>query len=240
MAEPLVALQISAESFQDEGVESVLSTVVDLAGVNALFLATPTWSPATGGRAEPGYEVPDHGRTADQATWQGGSYATSHPQYFARTALGPVPSAGWDMLGEVTTAAANRGVRSYAWMDESAHARMLRSYPNFLAVLEVDMWNKPARRPRYRNPDYRNWHLGLVEDYIKSYPIDGLGWSTDRVGPLDLLLQGPARQGLGLVRLLLPTLQGCRRRTWCRLAPCTAGSPSAGRLERGSHRRRHT
>ena len=199
MTDPLVALQIGAESFQDEGIETVLDTVTGLAGVNALFLATPTWSLATGGRAEPGYAVPDHGVAADQAGWQGGSYATPHPQYYARTALGPVPSAGWDMLGEVTAAAAHRGVRSYAWIDESAHARALRAHPGFLAVLEVDMWNKPARRPCYRNPDYRNWHLGLVEDYIKSYSIDGLGWSTDRIGPLNLLLQGPARQGLGLV-----------------------------------------
>lgn len=199
MAEPLVALQIGAESFQDEGVEKVLGTVTELAGVNALFLATPTWSMATGGRAEPGYELPDHGTPADSATWHGGNYATPHPQYYARTVLGPVPSAGWDMLGEATGAAADRGVRSYAWIDESAHARALRGYPNFLTVLEVDMWNKPARRPCYRNPDYRYWHLGLVEDYVKSYPIDGLGWSTDRIGPLNLLLQGPARQGLGLI-----------------------------------------
>jgi len=200
MTDPLVALQIGADSFQDEGVDTVLDTVTDRAGVNALFLATPTWSLATGGRAEPGRPVPDHGATEPASPgWKGGSYATPHPEYYARTALGPVPSAGWDMLAEVTTAAARRGVRSYAWIDESAHARTLRGYPGFLTVLEVDMWNKPARRPCYRNPDYRYWHLGLVEDYIKSYPIDGLGWSTDRIGPLNLLLQGPARQGLGLV-----------------------------------------
>ncbi len=83
-------------------------------------------------------------------------------------------------------------------MDESAHARQLRSYPNMLKCLEVDIWNKPARRPCFNNPDYRNWHLSLIEDVIKSYDLDGLLWQSERPSPMDRLIQEPTRQGLGL------------------------------------------
>ncbi len=57
MTERLVAIQVGAVSFMDEGVETVLDTVQQRGGVNTLFLATPTWDRATGGRAEPGPAV---------------------------------------------------------------------------------------------------------------------------------------------------------------------------------------
>jgi len=186
----LVGVQIGAASFIDEGVAGVLDTVQSRAAANTVFLATPTWNVATGGRA-------------DDPDWLGGNYATVHPEYYANTVVGPVGRApehpGWDMLAHVIPAAQARGMRCYALMDESSHARHLRSYPNFLKVLEVDIWNKPARRPCFNNPDYRNWHLGTIEDYVKSYDLDGIMWSSERPGPLDRLIQGPALQGLGLI-----------------------------------------
>lgn len=190
MTERLVGIQVGAASFVDEGVPEVLDTVQSRAAVNTLFLASLTWSRATGGgKHDPG--------------WLGGNFATVHPQYYGGTRLGPVgrapEHAGWDMLAEVIPAAQRRGLRSYALMDESSHARHLRSYPGFLGVLEVDIWNKPARRPCFNNPDYRNWHLAIVEDAVRSYDLDGLLWSSERPSPLDRLIQGPTRQGLGLV-----------------------------------------
>lgn len=201
--ERLVAIQIGAVSFTDEGTGVVLDTVREQAGVNTVFLATPTWSRTTGGRAEPGRPFPDHGIAEYERDWRGGNYATMHPQYYANTILGAVGRASelsdWDMLETVIPEAKKRGMRSFAMMDESSHARQLRSYPNFLKCLEVDIWNKPARRPCFNNPDYRNWHLGMIEDYIKSYELDGIMWSSERPSPLDRLIQEPTRQGLGLI-----------------------------------------
>lgn len=44
MASPLVAVQVGAVSFIDEGVGPVLDILQERGGANALFLATPTWT----------------------------------------------------------------------------------------------------------------------------------------------------------------------------------------------------
>ncbi len=200
-AMPLVGVQIGATSFRDEGVGRVLDVVGERAAANAVLVATPTWSSATGGRAPVGYA--DHGAQEDQPGWLGGNYATVHPEYYRDSRLGPVGRAAdydtWDVFDAVIPAASERGMKTYALMDESSGAHELRRYPSFLKCLEVDIWNKPARRPCYNHPDYRNWHLSIVEDYIKSYALDGLCWRASRSGPLHLLAEGPAAQGLGLV-----------------------------------------
>lgn len=196
-----IAIQVGATAFADEGVECVLDTVQGRAGVNTIFVASPTWSRETGGRAPAGYA--DHGVNEDDPEWVGGNYATIHPEYYRDSQLGPVGRASeygdWDVFDNVIPEAKKRGLATYALVDESSSAMELRKYPNFLKCLEVDMWNKPARRPCYNNPDYRNWHLSLIEDYIKSYDLDGLSWRAERSGPLNLLAQGPVRQGLGLI-----------------------------------------
>lgn len=201
--EPFVAIQIGAVSFVDEGVAPVLDTVQDLAGVNALFLATPTWTRGTGGRQIPGHPLPDHGAQEYDEGWVGGNYATVHPQFYGRTNIGAAGRApehpGWDIFDEVIPEAKARGMRSYAWIEESSYADELRTYPNFLSCMEIDVWDTPARRPCFNNPDYRNWHLAIVEDYITSYDLDGLAWCSERPGPLTMLMQGPTDAGLGLV-----------------------------------------
>lgn len=92
---------------------------------------------------------------------------------------------------EVVGPAKGRGMTTYAWIEESGYAQALRDYPNFPKVLEVDVWGRPARRPCFNHPDYRNWHLSIVEDYAKSYDLDGLAWCFERPGPLNLAMQRP-------------------------------------------------
>ncbi|MGV8989395.1 MAG: hypothetical protein ACOH2H_24510 [Cypionkella sp.] len=202
MSERLVGIQVGAVSLIDEGVGAVLDTVQER-GVNTLFLASTTWNRASGGRAEAGRPFPDHGVAEYDPDWTGGTYATLHPEYYANTLLGAAGRApeypGWDIFDATLPEARSRGMKTYAMIDESAHAKALRRLPNFLKCLEVDIWNKPARRPCFNNPDYRNWHLGLIEDTIKTYDIDGLNWCSERPSPLDRLMQEPTRQGLGLI-----------------------------------------
>jgi hypothetical protein len=203
VTDPFIAIQVGAVSFLDEGIPEVINTIQERAGVNAVFLATPTWTRRTGGRQVPGFALPDHGVQEYDLDWVGGNYATVHPEYYTRTAIGPVGRApehpDFDMLAEVIPEAKRRGMKSYASIEESSYADELRTYPNFLSTMEVDIWNKPARRPCFNNPDYRNWHLGIVEDYIDNYDLDGIAWCSQRPGPLTMLMQGPTKQGLGLV-----------------------------------------
>ncbi|MGN6126638.1 MAG: hypothetical protein ACTHON_08740 [Humibacter sp.] len=53
----------------------------------------------------------------------------------------------------------------------------------------MDVWGRPTRRPCFNNPDYKNWHLSIVEDYAKSYDLDGMAWCSERPGPLNLAIQ---------------------------------------------------
>lgn len=191
----LVAMQIGSVSFVDEGTDRVLDTLQDVAGVNSLFLATPTWTRGTGGRQIPGHPLPDHGNQEYDHDWIGGNYATVHPEFYGNTVLGAAGRApehpDLDIFAEVIGPAKSRGMTTYAWIEESGYAQALRDYPNFPKVLEVDVWGRPARRPCFNHPDYRNWHLSIVEDYAKSYDIDGLAWCSERPGPLNLAIQRP-------------------------------------------------
>lgn len=195
MEQPLVAMQIGAISFVDEGIPETLDILAERGAVNALFLATPTWTRGTGGRQLPGYPLPDHGAREYDLDWRGGNYATPHSQYYGNTVLGAAGRApehpDLDLLEAVIPEAKQRGMASYAWMEESGYAPELRTYPNFAKVLEVDAWNRPTTRPCFNNPDYRNWHLSMIEDYVHSYALDGIAWCSERPGPLNLLMQGP-------------------------------------------------
>lgn len=196
MSEPFVAIQVGAVSFVDEGVAPVLDRFQELAGVNALFLATPTWTRGTGGRQLPGHPLPDHGAREHDPGWVGGNYATVHPEFYGGTILGAAGRApehpDFDLFAAVLPEARKRGLKSVAWIEESSYAPELRRYPNFPKCLEVDAWGRPAPRFCFNNPDYRTWHLSVVEDYAKSYDLDGIAWCSERPGPLNLLMQGPA------------------------------------------------
>jgi hypothetical protein len=192
-----IGIQVGAVSFIDEGVPQVLDTFQRLARVNALSLATPTWTRGTGGRQIPGHPLPDHGVQQYDLDWKGGSYARIHSQYYAKTCIGlnfRAPEHGdWDIFEAVIPEAQKRGMQSYAWIEESSYAQALRDIDNFPKVLEIDLWGRPSFTPCFNNPDYIYWHLGIIEDYCKSYPIDGVIWCSERPGPLDRLIHGPVQ-----------------------------------------------
>jgi hypothetical protein len=109
--------------------------------------------------------------------------------------LGPAGRApehpGWDIFEAVLPEAKRRGLQSFAWIEESSYAAELRRYPSFPKCLEVDAWGRPVPLFCFNNPDYRDWHLSIVEDYVKNYDLDGLAWCSERPGPLNLLVQAP-------------------------------------------------
>ncbi len=128
--------------------------------------------------------------------FRGGSYAAVHPEYYRSTVIQEgfrAPDHGdFDLFAEVVPAAKRRGLQCYAWVEESSGSPLARYIPGFHVVLEVDVLGRKAPRPCFNNPDYKNWHLAILEDYFKSYDLDGVQWCSERCGPLDRLLHGPA------------------------------------------------
>ncbi len=198
-AKPFISIQIGAISFVDEGVPQVLDVLQERGAVNALLLANPTWTRGTGGRQVPGQPFPDHGKR-EPDDFHGGAYNRLHPQYYGKTAISaayghtdPEIPASFDLFEAVLPEAERRGMRSYAWMEESSNSRYLHDVPNFRKALEVDVWGRPSNKPCFNNPDYRYWILGRMEDYARSWPLAGIVWCSERTGPLNHLIGNRGR-----------------------------------------------
>jgi len=101
------------------------------------------------------------------------------------------------VLAEIIPKAHARGVAVYSFVLENTHSGLTRAVPNWPKVLQVDAAGRRDSYACLRNPDYVAWWLSLVEDQVKSYPIDGLMFGAERNGPLGNVLGngGFARDG---------------------------------------------
>lgn len=199
MSERFIGIQVGAISFLDEGVNKVLDTFQEKASVNALLLASPTWTRGTGGRQIPGHPIPDHGVQEYDLNFHGGNYARVHQQYYAKTIIGEdvrAPDHGdWDFFEAVLPEARKRKLACFAWMEESSGAPLPRYIANWPKLLEVDVLGRKSSSACMRNPDYYNWWFSVVEDYLKSYDLDGVVWCSEKGGPLTRILNGPVGAG---------------------------------------------
>jgi len=179
----MIGIQVGAISFVDEGAERVLDVLQERACVNTLFLAVFTYGRGIAGRQIPGQPLPDHGKQEYDLNFHGGNFATPHPQYYKNTALQDTraPDHGdLDILAEVLPAAKKRGMKVICWLEDVFRADL----PNIRNVQERDLYGRNAETLCVNNPDYRNFFTGLVEDYARSYDIDGIMWGSERQGAL--------------------------------------------------------
>ncbi len=181
-----IAIQVGAVSFVDEGVDKVLDIFQQRARINALMLAVFTYGRGIAGRQVPGQPLPDHGaQNYDTETFHGGSYAAVHPQYYNDTTFKDFRAPDledFDLLASVVPRARARGVQSYCWLEDVYNPRFLA---NFEQVAEVDIYGRRTGEACLNNPDVRSFLKSLAEDYVKSYPVDGLMWGSERQGPLN-------------------------------------------------------
>jgi len=182
----IIAIQVGAVSFVDEGVDKVLDIFQERARVNALMLAVFTYGRGIAGRQVPGQPLPDHGaQEYDTKAFHGGSYAALHPQYYGKTILKDLraPDLGdFDILAAVVPKAKARGIQSYCWFEDVYNPGLIA---NFEKVAEVDIYGRRTGQACLNNPDIRHFLNSLVEDYIKSHEIDGIMWGSERQGPLN-------------------------------------------------------
>jgi hypothetical protein len=180
----MIGIQVGAVSFVDEGTEQVLDILQERGAVNTVFLATFTYGRGIAGRQVPGQPFPDHGKQdSDEKTFHGGNYATPHEKFYARTNLRPVkaPDFGdYDVIADVLPRARRRGLKVYAWYEDSFG----RDIPGVDGLREMDLQGRPANTLCPLHPDYREFLIGLTEDYCQSYPLDGVMWGSERQGPL--------------------------------------------------------
>src|SRR5215469_4654749 len=182
MASKMVGIQVGAVSFVDEGVEKVLDEFQQDAHINTLFVATFTYGRGIAGRQVPGQPLPDHGKQQyDTDTFKGGSYTRIHPEYYKDTVLRDfrAPDFGdYDVLEAVIPESRKRGIKTICWFEDV----WSNSVPNVAQAQEKRLDGSNSNTLCFNNPNYRNWLLGAVEDYARSYEIDGIMWGSERQG----------------------------------------------------------
>jgi hypothetical protein len=179
----MIGIQVGAVSFVDEGTEQVLDILQQRGAVNTIFLATFTYGRGIAGRQVPGQPLPDHGKQEFDQDFHGGNYATPHAKFYEKTALKQTraPDHGdLDILAEVLPKAHRRGMRVYSWYEDVFRTDI----PGIADLQEVDWQGRRAASLCPLHPDYRNFIIGLTEDYCQSYDIDGVMWGSERQGPL--------------------------------------------------------
>src|SRR6516225_4623919 len=156
---PMIAIQVGAVSFVDEGIDPVLDRFQRDAHINGLFIATFSYGRGIAGRQVPGQPLPDHGKQEYDTAFHGGNFATPHAKFYERTVLKDTraPDHGdLDILAEVLPKAHRRGMQVYAWYEDVFR----RDIPNIQKLQEVDWQGRPAVTLCTRNPDYRNFIIG--------------------------------------------------------------------------------
>lgn len=179
----MIGIQIGAVSFIDEGTEQALDILQERGAVNTLFLAVFTYGRGIAGRQIPGQPLPDHGKQEYDLNFHGGNFATPHPQFYKNTVLKDTRAPDYgnlDILETVLHAAKKRGMKTICWLEDVYRGDI----PNIEKLQEVDFHGKNAQTLCFNKPDYRNFLTGLVEDYARSYEIDGLMWGSERQGAL--------------------------------------------------------
>jgi hypothetical protein len=181
-SEAAIGIQVGAVSFVDEGVEQVLDTFQRDGAVNTLFIATFTYGRGIAGRQVPGQPLPDHGKQEyDTGTFYGGSYTKIDPKYFRDTVFKDfrAPDLGdFDVLEGVLPSARRRGMKTICWFEDVFR----NDLPHIGELQEVELSGKNATTLCFNNPNYRNFLLGIVENWARAYEVDGIMWGSERQG----------------------------------------------------------
>ncbi|HVT88740.1 MAG TPA: twin-arginine translocation signal domain-containing protein [Tepidisphaeraceae bacterium] len=174
--QPMIGFQADVPYLLEYGIVKFLDDVQARANVNAVFLRSSLF----------------------EASWAGldkseplGNFAAAHPQYYQNVFMKPQPlSAGDpnlpDAMQKITAETKKRGIKVFSWMEEDNRARP--KIKGFDQLYEVDLYGRRTEGhpggPCLNNPFFRNLIAGQIEDYIRSYDLDGLQRGSERQGPL--------------------------------------------------------
>jgi hypothetical protein len=169
-----IGIQMGLPPLAQGDLDRLFDSLRVTAGVNALFPFIYTYAHITAGMANAGFH--------------GGNFAIPHMQYYGRTSLTfqdmRAPDFGdLDVMARIIPAAKRHGMKTFAWILEDHDHAPSQSWEK---LYEIDFHGNRALAhpagPCYNNPLYLGFVLGLVEDYTRSYDIDGVMWSSERQG----------------------------------------------------------
>jgi hypothetical protein len=174
---PMIGFQVEVTYMLSYGIARFLDDVQTRASVNTLFL-----------HGEP-YEASWAG--LDRASNPTGNFATAHPQYYQEVLMKPQALSPGDpdlpaAMAKITAETRKRGVKIFPWMEEDNRPPL--RIKGMDRLYEIDLHGRRTGGhpggPCLNNPYFRNLISGAVEDYIRSYDIDGLQRGSERQGPL--------------------------------------------------------
>ena len=178
-----IGMQVGAVSFVDENVEPVLERF-QRARINALFIAAFSYGRGIAGRQIPGQPLPDHGKQKYDTNFHGGNFASTHEQFYRDTSLKKIQAPdhpGFDVLESVLPKARSRKMKTFCWYEDVFR----RDLEGVERLQEVMLSGKKAGTLCFHNPEVQAFWRALTEDYVRSYPIDGVMWGSERQGPFN-------------------------------------------------------
>ncbi len=186
----LVATQVKAYAWQDEGIDNLLDNLQEKGNVNTVFAFT--FLPGSGQIVKDGPIIlPDHGKYG--VIDAGGAYYDADSKYFQGTTLkgGRSPNP-FNVIREVGPKMKARGMDFFAWDYNNTSPYMAHLFPGFSEVCEVDIYGRRTDSACWNHPNYRAQLRGRIESYLSQYPeeVAGIIWGCERLGPLDNLIGG--------------------------------------------------
>ena len=151
----------------DEGIDAALETMSDVGGVNTLMLLTNVdeMSTLSWGKLS-------HNPTGRRFLSVSGFTYEPHLKYYSKTKMKPkkIDENGASAFHAAIEAAENYGMERYAFI--------LHRFPFFEEHRDSQMVDALGRQLPgifcYNNPEVRNLYLGMVEDLLRSYDLDGI------------------------------------------------------------------
>jgi hypothetical protein len=186
----LVATQVKAYAWQDEGIEKLLDNLQQKGNVNTVFAFTFLSEPTDISGRIP---LPDHGTYSKANPEIGGAFYDYDLKYFKGTTLKDFhASSKFNVISEVAPKMKARGMDFFAWDYNNTNANMMRLIPGFTEVSEIDVYGRRTDSACWNHPNYRAQLTGRIESYLSGYPgeVDGIIWGCERMGPLDNMIGG--------------------------------------------------
>jgi hypothetical protein len=176
-ATTMIGFQAEVSYLLEYGIARFLDDVQTRASVNTLMLHGNPFEASWAGM--------------DKASNALGNFATAHPQYYRDIGMKVQGlSAGDfnlpDAMVKITAETKKRGIRIIPWMEEDNRPRP--QIKGMDELYEVDLYGRRTvghpGGPCLNNPYFRNLIAAQVEDFIRSYEVDGLQRGSERQGPL--------------------------------------------------------